>query len=209
VLGRGRSVAYAAYLRNRHQVRPGYLVAHYLSSHDEPMALGNLGGNRARFRVCAALQMTSLGMPVIYYGEEVARGGHEWPLNRNDMPWGERDIPPGKGTARDESMRAFYKALIQLRKERPALRRGDYTMLTQPPDAVLAFARRDAASGDQVIVLAHRDDQPVSADIAAPPGWSAAEARDALSGERFALRDGRIQVSMAPVSVRVLVPAAN
>jgi alpha-glucosidase len=106
-------------------------------------------------------------------------------------------------------MRAFYKALIQLRKERPALRRGDYTMLTQPPDAVLAFARRDAASGDQVIVLAHRDDKPASADVAVPSSWSAAEARDALSGERFTLRDGRLQVSMAPTSVRVLLPAAN
>lgn len=209
VVGRGRSVAYAAYLRNRHQVRPGYVLAHYLSSHDEPMALGNLDGHRARFRVCAALQMTSLGLPVIYYGEEVARGGHEWPLNRNDMPWGERDIQPGKGVARDESMRAFYKALIQLRKERPALRRGDYTMLTQPPDVVLAFARRDAASGDQVIVLAHRDDKPASADIAVPASWSAAEAHDALSGERITLRDGRIQVAMAPTSVRILVPAAN
>lgn len=209
VSGRGRSVAYAAYLRNRHQVRPGYVVAHYLSSHDEPMALGNLDGNRARFRVCAALQMTSLGLPVIYYGEEVARGGHEWPLNRNDMPWGERDIQPGKGVARDESMRAYYKALIQLRKERPALRRGDYTMLTQPPDAVLAFARRDAASGDQAIVLAHRDDRPASADVAVPASWPAGDARDALSGERFAIDSGRIKLQMAPTSVRVLVPAGN
>ncbi|MFO1221116.1 MAG: alpha-amylase family glycosyl hydrolase [Burkholderiaceae bacterium] len=209
VSGRGRTVAYAAYLRNRHQVRPGYVLAHYLSSHDEPMALGDLDGNRARFRVCAALQMTSLGMPVIYYGEEVARDGHEWPLNRNDMPWGERDILPGKGVARDESMREFYKALIRIRKERAALRRGDYTMLTQPPDATLAFARRDATSGDQVVVLANRDDKPASADVAVPSGWTAAGARDALSGERVSTAGGRIKAEMAPTSVRILVPSAE
>ena len=208
VTGRGRSVAYAAYLRSRHAVRKGYVLAHYLSSHDEPMALGNLGGDRQRFRVCAALQMTSLGMPVIYYGEEVARGGHEWPLNRNDMPWGERDILPGQGVARDEAMRAFYKQLIQIRKERPALRRGDYQLLMQPQDAALAFARRDAASGDIVVVLANRDDQPVAADVAAPAGWSAS-ARDLLGGETVVTNEGRIKLVLAPKSVRILAPLPN
>jgi glycosidase len=208
VAGRGRSVAYGAYLRSRHQVRKGYVLAHYLSSHDEPMALGNLGGDKAAFRVCAALQMASLGMPVIYYGEEVARGGHEWPLNRNDMPWGERDIQPGKGVARDEAMRAFYKQLIQVRKGRPALRRGDYQLLTQPQDAALAFARRDAASGDLVVVLANRGDQAVDADIATPAGWpaEAKTARDLLGGAAAAAAEGRIKLQLAPKSVRLLAP---
>jgi glycosidase len=209
VQGRGRSVAYAAYLRSRHQVRRGYVLAHYLSSHDEPMALGNLGGDKARFGVCAALQMTSLGMPVVYYGEEVARGGHEWPLNRNDMPWGEKDIQPGKGVMRDEAMRSLYKRLIQVRKERPALRRGDYQLLMQPQDAALAFARRDAASGDVVVVLANRDEQPLAADVALPTGWpaDAKSARDLLGGEAVATGDGRIKLMLAPKSVRILAPA--
>ena len=209
VTGRGRSVAYAAYLRSRHNLRPGYVLAHYLSSHDEPMALGNLGGDRERFRICAALQMASLGMPVIYYGEEVARGGHEWPLNRNDMPWGDRDIQPGKGVARDESMRAFYKQLIQLRKDHSALRRGDYTLLMQPQDTTLAFARRDAASGSHVVVLANRDDKPQAADVAAPAGWPAGAAKDALSGQAVSAVDGRIKVEMAPKSVRILVSSQS
>ncbi len=206
VTGRGRSVAYGAYLRSRHQVRKGYVLAHYLSSHDEPMALGNLGGDKARFSVCAALQMASLGMPVIYYGEEVARGGHEWPLNRNDMPWGDRDIQPGQGVARDEALRSFYKRLIQVRKERPALRRGDYQLLMQPQDAALAFARRDAASGDLVVVLANRDDKAIEADVAAPAGWPGS-ARDLLGGETVATIEGRIKLMLAPKSVRILAPA--
>jgi glycosidase len=209
VTGRGRTVAYSAYLRSRHSVRKGYLLAHYLSSHDEAMALGNLGGDRERFRICAALQMTSLGLPVIYYGEEVARGGHQWPLNRNDMPWGDRDVQPGKGVPRDEAMRGFYKKLIQLRRDHAALRRGDYTMLTQPADAVLAFARRDAASGDQVLVLANREDKPLPADVAASAGWPPGAARDSLTGDTVAAVDGRIKVEMAPKSVRILLPGSN
>ncbi len=207
VQGRGRTVAYAAYLRNRHQVRPGYVLAHYLSSHDEPMMLGNLQGDRQRFRICAALQMTSLGMPVIYYGEEVARGGHEWPFTRNDMPWGERDILPGKGIARDEALRGFYKRLIQTRKEHAALRRGDYLMLTAPADRTLAFARRDAASGDRVIVVANREDEALTADIALPADWPARALRDRLADASVTPAEGRLKVELPPKSVRILVPS--
>lgn len=206
VAGRGRSVAYAAALRSRHAVRPGYVLAHYLSSHDEPMMLAALGGDRERFRVCAALQMTSLGMPVVYYGEEVARSGHEWPHNRKDMPWGDRDILPGKGMARDEAMRGYYKTLIRLRHAHPALRRGDYTMLTQRDDAFLAFARADAASGDRVVVIANREDRALPVDLALPPGMTGA-LTDRLTGQEMAAADGRLKVEMAPKSVRIVTVA--
>jgi glycosidase len=209
VQGRGRSVAYGAYLRSRHGVRKGYLLAHYLSTHDEPMMLGNLGGDRARFRLCAALQMTSLGLPVIYYGEEVARGGHAWPRNRDDMPWGARNIPPGQGVARDESMREFYKTLIRLRKQHAALTQGDYTLLTQPKDAALAFARRDPASGEQVIVIANRDDQALAVDLAAPPNWPAGPSLDALGAAAMTSVDGRLKAEIAPKSVRIFIAAAG
>ncbi len=206
VTGRGRTVAYGAYLRSRHAVRKGYVLAHYLSTHDEPMMLGNLGGDRDRFRVCAALQMTSLGMPVIYYGEEVARGGHEWPTNRNDMPWGERDIQPGKGIARDEGLRDFYKQLLTLRQQHPALRRGDYTLLSQPQDVALAFLRRDAASADQVLVLANREDAVSKVDLALPAGWAGMPLVDRLGGQPISAADGRLQLEMAPKSVRIIAP---
>jgi alpha-amylase len=167
--------------------------------------LGNLKGDRERFRLCAALQMTSLGMPVIYYGEEVARGGHEWPFNRNDMPWGERDVLPGKGVARDEALRAYYKQLIRLRKEHPALRRGDYTMLTQPADSALAFARR--AGDDQLIVLANREEQAVTASVALPAGWPARAPRELLAGATPQVADGRLVLELPPKSVRIVAPA--
>lgn len=208
VTGRGRTVAYGAYLRSRHAVRKGYVLAHYLSSHDEPMMLGNLGGDKNRFRVCAALQMASLGMPVIYYGEEVARGGHEWPTNRNDMPWGERDIQPGKGIARDEGLRDFYKQLLALRQRHPALRRGDYTLLSQPQDTALAFLRHDAASADQVLVLANRDDAASKVDLALPAGWASAPLVDHLSGLPVSAADGRLQIEMVPKSVRIIAPTS-
>ncbi|MBU1426202.1 MAG: alpha-glucosidase C-terminal domain-containing protein [Gammaproteobacteria bacterium] len=201
--GRGRAVAYGSYLGSRHKVRKGYLLAHYLSSHDEPMALYDLNGDKDKFRICAAIQMTSIGMPVIYYGEEVARAGSEWPLNRTDMPWGERDILPGKGLARDEAMRDFYKKLLHIRHRHSALTRGDYTLLTGPKDAVLAFLRQDEQYNDSVMVLVNREDKVSEADFVAPDNWNRQPVMDDLTNIAVTTSAGHIRLTMAPRSVRI------
>lgn len=204
VNGRGRTIAYGSYLGSRHKVRKGYLMAHYLSSNDEPMALYNLNGDKDKFRICAAIQMTSVGLPVIYYGEEVARAGTEWPLNRTDMPWGERDILPGKGQARDESMREYYKMLLHVRRAHPALSRGDYALLSGPKDAVLGYIRHDAASGDGVAILVNREETELTADFMLPESWNGKLVTDELSGKRVTRDAKRIKIIMAPRSVRIL-----
>ena len=206
VMGRGRAVAFGSYLGKRHQVRPGYLLAHYLSSHDEPMSLANLGRDKDKFRMCVAIQMTSIGMPVIYYGEEVARGGSEWPLNRNDMPWGERDILPGKGIERDEAMRDYYKRLIALRKAHPALRQGNYLLLTGAQDPGLAYIRQDAESQDRVLVVANRGDQPLLVGYPLPDEWRAGMLVDALTSESLPVAEGKFSITIPPKSVRILLP---
>jgi hypothetical protein len=73
----------------------------------------------------------------------------------------------------------------------------------------LAFARRDAASGDQVLVIANREDKAVAVDLAAPAEWPARPARDRLSGDVVTAADGRIKLEMAPKTVRIITPASN
>jgi cyclomaltodextrinase / maltogenic alpha-amylase / neopullulanase len=108
--------------------------------------------------------------------------------------------------ARDEGLRNYYKQLLQLRQQHPALRRGDYTLLTQPQDAALAFARRDAASGDHVLVLANRDEAPLMADVALPEGMAGAALSDRISGQAVAADGGRLKIELAPKSVRFIAP---
>jgi glycosidase len=148
--------------------------------------------------------MTSIGMPVIYYGEEVARAGSVWPLNRTDMPWGDRDILPGKGKPRDEAMREYYKILLHIRRSHPALSRGDYTLLTGPKDAVLAYVRHDAASDDSVMVLVNRDDNEAAADYTLPDNWRDKPVEDDFNNQPLTIADEHLQLNMAPESVRIL-----
>jgi alpha-amylase len=204
VQGKGRTIAFASYLEKRHKVRPGYHLAHYLSSHDEPMALHNLGGDREAFRLCVALQMTSLGIPTIYYGEEVARGGSVWPLNRNDMPWGDRAVLPGKGVARDEEMRAYYRKLIEVRRANRALSVGGFRRLSSDGD-LLVFERSDPESGNVVVVAVNRGATEAGASVEAPAAWTGG-AREALSGRDATIEGGKLAVRVAPRQAHVYVP---
>jgi alpha-amylase len=205
VQGKGRTIAFASYLEKRDKVRAGHYLAHYLSSHDEPMALANLGGDKQAFKLCVALQMTSLGIPTIYYGEEVARPGSTWPLNRSDMPWGKRAVLPGKGIARDEDMRAYYQRLIQARRENVALSSGVFRRLSWDGD-LLVFERSDATSGNAVVVAVNRGKTEVTSVVDAPQAWgTSGEAADAITGVKLSVNAGRIAVNVPPRAARVYI----
>ena len=206
VAGRMRTIAYSAYLERRHRVRDGYHLAHYLSSHDEPLQLYEMGGDVERFKLCVAAQMTTLGIPVIFYGEEVARDGGPWPTNRNDMPWGDRDVLPGAGKARDEALRDYYRRLIELRRAHPAMSRGEYSRLHVEGD-LLVFGKRDPESGDEVVVAINRGEAPATANVAAPAGWTAAV--DGITGEAAAVGGDGLAVQAPPLAARVYVRAGE
>jgi len=200
--GRGRTIAFSRYLMKRHKVRRGYLLSHYLSSHDEPGALHQLGGDKTLFKLTAALQMTTLGAPMIYYGEEVGRIGGDWPENRSDMPWGERPIQPGAGDARDEDMRAFYKKLIATRRANPPLWGGDYEELSVEGD-LLVFARVVASPRATAIVAVNRGDAPATASVATPPDWRGRTVTEALS-DAETKADGDVFEIKAPAKTALI-----
>jgi glycosidase len=195
VMGRGRTVAFDRYLASRHKVRPGYLLAHFLSSHDVPGALHQLKGDVRLFRLAAALQLAVSGIPVVYYGEEVGRPGGDWPQNRSDMPWGERQIRPGAGLPRDEGLREWYRALIAARRAHPALSRGRHEALATAGD-LYVFARRDPESGDAVLVAVNRGEAPASARVAAPAEWRGARPSDLLGVARVSTVDGGVELAL-------------
>jgi alpha-amylase len=147
--------------------------------------------------------MTSLGIPTIYYGEEVGREGSVWPVNRGDMPWGARKVNPGRGLARDESLRKYYRTLIALRRNNPALASGGYKRLSSDGD-LLVFERA-LDTGNAVVVAINRGTAPASVEVPAPAAWAGATVRDGLAGEAATIQDSRLMVSVAPRSARVYV----
>ena len=130
--------------------------APFLSNHDQPRVMSQLGDNSAHMRVAAALLLTLPGNPFIYYGEELGMRGHKPdPDLREPMRWyrnGEtagqahwKTFTAGDGTAvsvqaeQDDShsLLARYRSLIGWRQRIGALRDGTLTVqATQQPQLV-------------------------------------------------------------------------
>lgn len=181
---------YGRYLARRHDVPEGRLLAPFLSSHDMPMLLAMLRGDAARLRIAAVLMLTSEGLPIITWGEELGRRGKAWPLSREDMPWGARQIPPGAGAARDEALRRDMQALIALRRARPALT-GSAIEIVHAEGRQLAYRRGG------VLVLINAGPEPWGF---APPGFDPGAWR-ALYGAQAGAAPG----ALAPHSAQILV----
>lgn len=204
VQGKGRTIAFASYLKKRHKIRNGYYLAQYLTSHDEPMFLYELGNDLSKFKLCVALQMTSIGIPVIYYGEEVARNGTVWPTNRDDMPWDKRVIEPGKGITRNEVLRNYYRKLIALRRAHPALTHGLFRALSTDGD-LLVFVREDAASDDVVIVAINRGTDVAQASVTLPQQWHGLIVHEALGDTPAQLKNKQLLINTPPQTAQVFV----
>lgn len=92
------------------------MLGQFLSSHDEDGFLSErVSGDKGKLMVAAALQITSKGQPVIYYGEELGRSGKnamdmgkgEFSWNRTDMPWDKID--------QEQMLHDHYAKLLHIR----------------------------------------------------------------------------------------------
>lgn len=203
VEGRGRTIAFDRYLKSREKIRPDYLVSHFLSSHDVPGALYQLQGDKDLFRLAAILEFTSIGIPMVYYGEEVGRAGGDWPDNRSDMPWADRKILPGAGLPRDESFRADYKRLIAIRRSHNALSKGIHTTLATDGDLLL-FQQTDSASGDCVVVAVNRGSAPATATFKIPESWQGQVVTDLWNQENVNATGDSVTIEIGSRKARIL-----
>ncbi len=117
-----------------------------LSSHDTVRFLHEAGEDIQRFRLASFFQLTMPGAPSIYYGDEIGLSGGHDPDNRRAFPWHDQ-------ASWDLETHDLIRTLIQLRKEVPALRQGDWEAVWEGEEA-LAYRRFD--DQQQVLVVISR-----------------------------------------------------
>lgn len=86
-----------------------------LDSHDVSRFLTVCGGDRDRMELAIVFQMSFVGMPSIFYGDEKGLMGLSEPEYRQAMDFG-----------RTDALEDVYRRLIRLRQEQPALRCGEF-----------------------------------------------------------------------------------
>ena len=108
----------------------------------------------AKQRLLALLQMTYVGAPMVYYGDETGMWGSNDPNNRKPMLW--EDLLPYEDPQEtiDPTTLAHYRAVIGLRRAHPALRTGSFrTALTDDAQDTWVFVR--SGGGEEVLVELH------------------------------------------------------
>ena len=106
-----------------------------------------------RQRLVALAQMTYVGAPMIYYGDEVGMWGADDPTNRKPMLW--RDLEPYANPEQNfimEDHLAFYREAVGLRRAHAALRVGSFrTLVADDEQDLWVFERRH---GDELMLVA-------------------------------------------------------
>ena len=150
----------------------------------------------ARARLAALLQMTYVGAPMVYYGEEVGMWGADDPSNRKPMLWAElQPYENSHDNAVMSEQREHYRAIIRLRSEHPALRSDNIeTLLTHDPADLWAFRRWD--DEEQLIVVLNGSEYSRDAELP--------RRADLARGWKVVLGDtGAIHVRQTKLDVRV------
>ncbi|HUN22809.1 MAG TPA: alpha-amylase family glycosyl hydrolase [Anaerolineales bacterium] len=92
-----------------------------LGSHDTPRFSHWVGNHPELIRLAVTFLMTYVGVPCIYYGDEIGMKGASTHAARNCMEWDTRQW--------DLELLEFYKKLIALRRTSPALTAGGFQVV--------------------------------------------------------------------------------
>ena len=152
----------------------------------------------ARQRLALATIYALPGMPVVYYGDEVALPGRYDPDSR-------RVLPADEALSPDQlAVRALVADLGRARACVTALRRGTYRLLFGD-DERLVIAR-EAGDDRAIVVLSRQSSSPLSIPL---PGVPAGDYVDVLGGGRASLTPELTNLPVAPFSVQIFVPTGG
>ncbi len=113
------------------------------------------GIDKALFRAAVLLQMTWIGSPTVYYGDEAGLCGWTDPDNRRPYPWGKED----------QQLLYFHKAAIRLRKSMDTFRLGSLFPLAGEQN-LIAYGRFDEK--ERIAIVFYTGEEPTEIDL---PVW--------------------------------------
>lgn len=166
----------------------------------------------------ALFQMTYIGAPMLYYGDEAGMWGANDPCCRKPMVWPEKEYEPetlkSDGTPLPQpdtvefnrELYNHYQQLIRLRNNHIALRRGSYfTLLADSNKQIHAFKRTH--SEEEVVVVTNNRNQEQNVELPALK-LSQNQYVDALNGNMYNVNSGYLNLKLAPFQGAVLINKA-
>lgn len=157
-------------------------------------------------KLIAIFQMTYVGAPMIYYGDEAGMWGADDPDDRKPMLWREfvfeketystvrPDLKEADENVFDPGLYNHYKKLIRIRYENPALQRGNFmTRMVDNKRRLFAFTRK-FEKNEILVILNNSMDKQVF-DFATL--WKdGTKLIDLLNEKKYQVKNGSIRISL-------------
>jgi glycosidase len=166
-------------------------------------------------KLCAIFQMTYLGAPMIYYGDEAGMWGANDPDCRkpmlwDDMTYSEEVFLPDQTKKKQHDKVEFnkdlfshYKKLISLRNANPALQLGDYkTLLTDDGKELYGFSR--SYKGETIFVVLNNSNSEQTVSI--PVKGKVSYKDEMNSGSIYDKGKGKIKLTIPAKWGSILIP---
>lgn len=189
--------------------RQGYAIAtsviNYLATHDREHTIAELDSRKiaspasfGRAKLGAVLLLTAMGVPMLWMGEEFGENTRkatnqinklEWPLLKQDL---------------NRDLLEYYKALIALRQQNPALHTENINFFHENPDSkVLAYVRWNE-QGSRVVVVANFSDKYL-AGYQVPHFPASGNWHSLLDNHQVEAVDGTLTIDLPEYEAKVLV----
>ncbi len=118
-------------MRYKMQILPAQL--NLLDSHDVSRFSSLCGGDMSKYKLAILFMMSFVGMPTVFYGDELGIEGVLEDEYRSPMPW--------KGGKVE--LLNFFKKAVAMRHDLAALRRGNFRMVSAEADSGLIVFKRE------------------------------------------------------------------
>ena len=160
------------------------------------------GIDKGVMREAVVMQMTWVGAPTVYYGDEAGVCGFTDPDNRRTYPWGKED----------QELLSFHKEAICIHKDNPVLTHGSTCFLSLEHQ-LLSYGRFDEENQIVVVVNNSREEREVNIPVwkASVPPFCTME-RLMLTLENgfstndavYGVRNGILYLKLPPVCSMIL-----
>lgn len=164
-------------------------MTNFLGSHDTSRFATRCGGDIWKTYLALIFQMTYVGTPTIYYGDEYGMQGGADPDNRRSFDW-------SQATTTNAAV-ALTQKLVGIRNGYAALRTGSFmSLLTDDASHLYAYGRFDASH--RIAVALNNDSVTHTVTV---PVWQLSMANgstvtDLLSGSQYTVSNGNVVVSV-------------
>jgi cyclomaltodextrinase len=178
-----------AHLRSLYSPDANYDLQNLLGSHDTERYLTLCDGDVAKVKLSVLFQMTYLGAPMVYYGDEIGMEGGKDPDCRRTMIWDQSKW--------NKDLRAHFQKMISLRNEYPALRRGEFQTIASEDDL---FVFKRSMGVQNIFVALNPSSNGKDFKIS-----SGKQLKDAVTGKILHSENGMYTLSTETMSGRILV----